>query len=75
MQSKIMVTKHIGIDMTYWMCLMFVMPMIFFFAALLNVWREGLDGEHIEVLVHALSKGMFYCNMFITSIFIGAKKF
>lgn len=72
MQSKIMVSKYIGIDMTYWMCLLFVMPMIFFFVALLNVWR---DGECIEVLMEGLSKGMFYCTMFICLIFIGTKKF
>lgn len=77
MQDKVIVTKyivsnHASIDMPYWLCLMFLMPMIFFFVALLNIWKEG---ECIEVLLDVLSKGMFYCNMFILLIFIGAKKF
>lgn len=67
MQDKIIVTKHIGIDNTYWMCLIFGMPMLFFFGGLFSAFKSEM--------MYGLSKGMFWCNIFITLLYIGVKKF
>lgn len=68
-----MVTKYIGIDMTFFMCLMFAMPMMFFLAGLLHFHNTG--PELSQPVLYGLSKGMFYANMFITLLYIGVKKF
>lgn len=72
MQDKVILSNHIGIDITFWMCLMFVMPMMFFLGGLCS-WNSGLE-EGNQVVLHGLSKGMLYCNIFITLLYIGAKK-
>lgn len=68
-----MVSKYIGIDTTYWMCLMFVMPMIFFLGGFFPVVFRHLPG--LEVMISGLTKGMFYSCLLITLLYIGAKKF
>lgn len=73
MQDKVIVSKYIGIDMPYWLCLMFGMPMIFFLGGFCPVVIQHQTG--LEVMISGLSKGMFYSYLLIALLYICAKKF